>query len=135
MRSPVDRLNEMPPLPRRVPVPRRTGRYALVLVTILLVANAIVGERGLVALFHAKQDHADQQRVIATLRAENDRLHRYIQDLADQPYVIEDLARRRLGMIKPGEQLFIVRTVHDDASGPTPTGNPQAALHILPTRR
>ena len=117
MGSVVDRLNEMAPLPRRAPTPRRTGRYVLSLVTILLVANAIVGERGLVALFRANQEHARQQQVIDALRAENGRLHRYARALSTEPRIIEDVARRELGMIKPGEQLFIIT---DTEAPPTP---------------
>ena len=89
----------------------------LLLVTILLVANAFVGERGLVALFRANQAHARLQQVIDTLRAENGRLHRYVEALTDEPRLIEDLARRELGMISPGEQLFIVRTSTEPADG------------------
>ena len=110
MSSPVDRLDELPPLPRRTPTPRRTGRYVLLLVTILLFANAFVGERGLVALWRANQAHARLQLDIDTLRTENGQLHRYVEALIDEPRFIEDLARRELGMISPGEQLFIVRT-------------------------
>lgn len=120
MSSPVDRLDELPPLPRRVPVPRRTWRYVLLLVTLLLLANAVVGERGLVALFRANQEHLRLQQAIDTLRAENIQLHRYTRALAEDPRFIEELARDGLGMIRPGERLFIVRTTpavpHD--SGP-----------------
>jgi len=117
MSSPIDRLDELPPLPRRTPTPRRTGRYILFLVTLLLVANAFVGERGLVALMRANKAHARLQQVIDTLRADNRRLHRYADALTDEPRVIEQLARRELGMIRPGEQLFIVRTTMVPADG------------------
>ena len=110
MSSPVDRLNELPPLPRRTPTPRRTGRLVLLLITMLLVANAVVGERGLMALLRANTAHARLQQIIDTLRADNSRLHRYAEALTDEPRFIEDLARRELGMISPGEQLVIVRT-------------------------
>ncbi len=120
MTSPVDRLDELPPLPRRVPVPRRTWRYVLLLVTILLLANAFVGERGLATLLRADQEHMRLQQAIDTLRAENIRLHRYTRALTDEPRVIEDLARGELGMISPGEQLFIV--------GTTPAAPPNATL-------
>ena len=56
MSSPIDRLDELPPLPRRTPTPRRTGRYVLLLVTLLLVANAVVGERGLDAWLEIRPD-------------------------------------------------------------------------------
>ncbi|MAW63125.1 MAG: hypothetical protein CL473_03985 [Acidobacteria bacterium] len=124
MSSPVDPIDGLPPPPRRTPKPTRTGRYAVLLVTLLLVANALAGERGLVALFRANQEHAYQQEMLDALRAENDRLHRYAEALADQPRFIEDLARRHLGMIKPGEQLFTVRTTTeqntDDLVSATP---------------
>ena len=110
MSSPVDLLDELPPLPRRTPTPRRAGRYVVLLVTILLVGNAFVGEHGLVALFRADQEHAKLQHLVDMLHAENSRLHRYVEALTDEPRFIEDLARRELGMISPGEQLFIVRT-------------------------
>ncbi len=108
--SPIDRLNELPPLPRRTPTPRRTGRYVLLLVTILLIANAFVGERGLVALFRANREHAQLQQVIDALHAENGQLHRYVEALTEDPRLIEAVARGELDMIRPGEQLFIVRT-------------------------
>lgn len=128
MGSVVDRLNDMPPLPQRTPAPRHTGRYVLLLVTILLVANAIVGERGLVALFRANQAHANQQLFINALHAENERLRRYAQALAGEPRVIEEVARRDLGLLKPGEQLFILKETEtpplaqpaDAAPEPTP---------------
>ena len=89
---------------------RGHGRYVLLLVTILLVANAVVGERGLLALLRANQAPARLQQIIDTLRDDNSRLHRYVEALRDEPRFIADLARRELGMIRPGEQLFIVRT-------------------------
>ena len=129
MSSPIDRLDELPPLPRRTPTPRRTGRYVLLLVTLLLVANAVVGERGLVALLRANQAHARLQQVIDTLRDDNSRLHRYVEALRDEPRFIADLARRELGMIRPGEQLFIVRTTTAPADArvaPPPDTRPAA---------
>lgn len=110
MSSPVDRLDELPALPRRTPPPRRAGRYVLLLVTILLVANSIIGERGVVTLLRANQAHARLQQVIDALRVDNRQMQRHVEALRDEPRYIADLARRELGMIRPGEQLFIVRT-------------------------
>ena len=129
MSSVIDRLNDMPPLPQRTPAPRHTGRYVLLLVIILLVANAIVGERGLVALFRANQAHASQQLIINALHAENGRLRRYAQALAADPRVIAEVARRELGLLKPGEQLFILR----DTEGAPPPTSPDAAREPAPS--
>ena len=128
MSSPVDLLDELPPLPRRTPTRPRTGRYVLLLVTILLIANAFVGERGLMALLRANRAHAELQQAIDTLRAENGRLHRYVEALTDEPRFIEDLARGELGMISPGELLFIVTTTTEPADErvvPTPDTHPE----------
>ncbi len=127
MSSPVDRLDELPPLPRRTPTPRRTGRYLLLLVAMLLVANALVGERGLVALIRANKAHAQLQQVIDALRADNSRLHRYAEALTEEPRVIEEIARGELGMISPGEQLIVVRTTTAPAGeGETLAPDPRA---------
>ncbi len=131
MDSVVDRLNELPPLPRRTPAPRHTGRYVLLLVTILLVANAVVGESGLVALFRANTEHARQQQVIDALHLENERLRRYAQALADDPRAIEDVARRELGLLKPGEQLFILRDT-EAARTPAPPESDPDATPVVP---
>ena len=130
MSSPLDPIDGLPPPPRRAPKSTRTGRYVVFLVALLLGANAVVGERGLLALFRANQEHTYQQEILDALRAENDRLHRYAEALANQPRFIEDLARRDRGMIKPGEQLFIVRTTAQNADylvTPTP-GRPTGAI-------
>ena len=123
MPLPADRFDALPPLPRRTPKPRGTWRYVLLLVTVLLVANAFVGERGFVALFRANQEHARLQLVIDALHNENSRLHRYVEALTDEPYFIEALARRELGMISQGEQLFIIRTT--TAQAPAPARPPE----------
>ena len=107
----------------------------LLLVTILLVANAVIGERGLVALLRANQAHARLQQVIDTLRDDNSRLHRYVEALRDEPRFIANLARRELGMIRPGEQLFIVRTTTapaDATVAPQPDARPTADPQALP---
>jgi len=107
---PVDYFNGLPSVPQRTPAPRHTGRYVLSLVTILLVANAIVGERGLVALFRANQAHSSQQLIIDALHAENGRLRRYAPAPTTDPRTVEDVARLELGMLSPGEILFTVKT-------------------------
>ena len=129
MGSVIDRLNDLPPLPQRTPAPRHTGRYVLLLVTILLIANAIVGERGLVALFRANKAHSSQQLIINALHAENGRLRRYAQALAAEPRVIEEVARRDLGLLRPGEQLFILK----DTEPPPFPASPDAAPEPTPT--
>ena len=73
--------------------------------------NSILGERGLVALFQVSREHTQLRQIIETLHEENNRLHRYVQALTIEPRFLENEARRELGMIKPGEQLFLIKTI------------------------
>ena len=117
--SPVDTLNDLPPLPHKTPASRRSWWYALLLVCVLLVANALVGDRGLLALFRANEEHAQLQAAINKIRIENAQLHGYVRALRDKPTLVENLARQELGLIKRGEQVFIVKTVNEPTE-PTP---------------
>ena len=47
----------------------------------------------------------------SSLRTENARLREEARRLREDPAAIEEIARRELGLIKPGEKLFIVRDV------------------------
>ncbi len=124
--SPVDTLNDLPPLPRKAPAPRRSWWYALLLVCVLLVANALVGDRGLMALFRADEEHARLRASIEAIRAENAQLHGYVRALKDEPALIEDLARQQLRLIRPGERLFIVKTVEAPTDPIPPVPDPPA---------
>lgn len=101
--------------PPRAPSPLRTGRrlvrYALILVTIVLILDALVGEKGLLALMKARGEYRAVEAALARARAENDALREEARRLREDPAAIEELARRELGLIKPGEKLFIIRDV------------------------
>ncbi len=134
--SPVDTLNDLPPLPHKTPASRRSWWYALLLVCVLLVANALVGDRGLLALFRANEEHAQLQAAIDTIRIENAQLHGYVRALRDKPMLVENLARKELGLIKRGEQVFIVKSV-DEPTEPTPQAprlNEPEAINVAPVR-
>jgi cell division protein FtsB len=96
--------------------PRRRGRralqYVLVFVSFVLVVNALVGEKGLVATMKAREEYRALEGSLAEARAENARLREQARRLREDPAAIEEIARRELGLIKPGEQLFIIRDVN-----------------------
>jgi cell division protein FtsB len=96
----------------------RLLRPALLLITLVLVADALVGENGWfehqreqarLAEVVKKRDEA--QRLNAALTQRRDRL------TAKDPALIEDLARRNLGMLKSGEYVFIDGTEGRTAPG------------------
>ena len=81
----------------------------LVFVTLVLVINALVGDRGLMETWRARQQHQDLVGSIERLRVENARLRDEARRLRTDPATIEALARQELGLIKPGEMLFIIK--------------------------
>jgi cell division protein FtsB len=77
-----------------------------------MVLDAFVGDRGLAALVRSRQEHDRLAVEVAQKRTENDRLREQIRRLSgEDPEAIEEIARRELGLIKPGERLFIIRDV------------------------
>jgi cell division protein FtsB len=92
--------------PRRV---RRIVRAVLLVIGTVLVVDAFVGERGLLAMLRARRQHEELAASIERQRAENERLREEIRRLSEDAAAIEEIARRELGLIRPGEKLFIIR--------------------------
>jgi len=110
-----------PPLRRRKPAvaappaftPFRTRllNYVLGFVTVVLVVDALVGDRGLLDTMRARRQYAELSTSLVQKRHENARLREDIRRLKEDPSAIETLAREQLGLIREGEVLFIVRDV------------------------
>ena len=99
-----------PGRPRRHRVRRRV-RLILWLVAAILMANALVGDRGLLALKRARTDRASLAMSVVDLRQRNTELRRRARRLRGDPVEIEAVARGELGLTRPGEVLFIIRDV------------------------
>jgi cell division protein FtsB len=103
--------------PVKQPESRRPGpggwivQLLLVFVALAFVADGLVGDRGLLAMLRARQQHDELAASIARTRAENARLREEARRLREDPSVIEEIARRELGLIRPGETVFIVKDV------------------------
>ncbi|MGH9374228.1 MAG: FtsB family cell division protein [Vicinamibacterales bacterium] len=93
------------------PAKRRALQLVLLFVTLVLVINALVGERGLMETLRARRQHQELVLSIERLRIENARLREEARRLRSDPATIEALARQELGLIKPGEMLFIIKDV------------------------
>jgi cell division protein FtsB len=96
---------------------RRLVRWALLFVSAVIVVNALIGDRGLVAMIEARRDYDRLAADVARTRAENARLREEARRLREDPAAIEDLARQELGLIRPGEKVFIVKdlpAIHSD---------------------
>lgn len=99
------------------PVRTRLLNYALVFVTVVLVVDALVGDRGLLDTMRARRQHAQLSAEIARQKFENTRLRDEIRRYRDDPSAIEALAREELGLMRDGEILFIVRDVKPSDGG------------------
>ena len=99
------------PTPRRAPRGRRIVRWLLLFVASLIVVDGLVGDRGLLAMLRARHEYDRLAAAIAQQRAENAVLRERARLLADDPNAIEEVARRDLGLIKPGERVFIIKDV------------------------
>ena len=91
---------------------RRLVRHALVFITLLIVVDAIAGEKGLLALLQARREYSALERSLERARIENAELRDMARRLREDPIAIEEQARRGLGLIKPGEMLFIIKDIN-----------------------
>lgn len=88
---------------------RRAVRYLLILIGCIVMADAIVGDKGFLAMLDARRQYRTLELSLAAARTENVRLVEEARRLREDPEAIEAVARRDLGLIRPGEKLFIIR--------------------------
>jgi cell division protein FtsB len=88
---------------------RRAIEYGLLLIGCIVFVDALVGEKGLLETVKKRQEFRTLEQSIQSARAENALLREEARRLRNDPTAIEDLARRELGLIKPGEHLFILK--------------------------
>ena len=86
-------------------------QIALLFVGGVLVVNALVGDKGLIEMMKKREQYRALEQTLTRARAENARLREEARRLKEDPAAIEEIARREIGLIKPGEKLFIVRDV------------------------
>jgi cell division protein FtsB len=109
-RSPVKKA--LPPSPSASTARRRGRRaieYALLFIGCIVFVDALVGEKGLLETVKKRQEFKALEQSIRQARAENELLREEARRLRSDPTAIEDLARRELGLIRPGEHLFILK--------------------------
>jgi cell division protein FtsB len=111
MTEPNDKPSVTPPRPTLASRGRRLIRHILLFITLVIVVDAIAGEKGLLALLEARREYAALERSLERARAENAELREMARRLREDPAAIEEAARQELGLIKPGEMLFIVKEI------------------------
>jgi len=107
-KSPRKRKPSTPAQPSRN---RTVVRWLLLFVASLIVVDGLVGERGLLTMLRARHEHDELAAALARQRTENARMREEARRLKEDPTAIEEIARRELGLIKPGEKVFIIREI------------------------
>ena len=97
--------------PRRRRRDHRWVRGGLIFLTCCVLANSLFGEAGLAATMRARREYAAAEGQLRSLRATNAGLREQVRRLSSEPGEIEGVARTELGLIRPGEVLFVIRDV------------------------
>jgi cell division protein FtsB len=71
--------------------------------------DSLVGEKGLMESMRARKQYRELAASLDAVRRENDRMREEVRRLKEDPSAIESLARKELGLIRPGEVLFIIK--------------------------
>jgi cell division protein FtsB len=94
-------------LPRRRE--RRWVHRVVLFAVVVLLVDALFGDHGLRASLEARHRYERGLAELQGIRGENALLSGRMRRLTHDPRAIEAEARRELGLIAPGEVLFVVR--------------------------
>ena len=77
----------------------------------LLLLMAVFHENGILNAYHSEQKQIKMKQENEVLQAKNNKLRLEVKALKSDPYEIEKIAREKLSLIKPGDQVYrIVQT-------------------------
>jgi cell division protein FtsB len=110
--EPSRRHRGIPPAPSLI---RKRGLHVLLIfITVVLIVDALVGEKGLMQSMTARRQYQQLQGSLDELRRENAVLREEMRRLNEDPATIESLARQDLGLIRPGEVVFILKDLKEN---------------------
>jgi cell division protein FtsB len=110
--EPLRRSRVISPTPSLI---RKRGLHVLLIfITVVLIVDALVGEKGLMQSMDARRQYRQLQASLEELRRENSALREETRRLNEDPATIESLARQDLGLIRAGEVVFILKDLKDD---------------------
>lgn len=88
---------------------RKVTAYGLYAAAFILIVNALVGDSGYLATLSGKSEQDRATRELAILRLENQALQVKVERMKSDPAAVEEAAREKLNMIKPGETMVIIK--------------------------
>ena len=106
------RTTDTPPVK---PAPRRGQNVwlsrALIFATVVVLVNSLVGHGGLAESLRARREYAEARARLIALQHENAGMAEQMRRLSSDPRTIEGIAREELGVIRPGELMFVLTPV------------------------
>ena len=75
---------------------------------LLLVLMAVFHESGILNAYRLEQEQLKMKNENEILRARNEKFRLEIDALKSDPYEIEKIAREKLNLIKPGDQVYYI---------------------------
>lgn len=79
---------------------------------LLLLLMAVFHENGILNAYQLEQEQHKIKTENENLRAKNERLRMEIKGLKSDPYEIEKIAREKLHLVKPGDQVYHIVQRH-----------------------
>jgi cell division protein FtsB len=126
-RFPFLSASRTPKLRIIVSPPEKRGPFFWLAAILLaaLVGNAVLGDGGLIELAKLSAERRQLGEDVFELMRGNDDLRRKIRVLRDSPRSLERLARRELGLVRPGEIVYRFPTVANEAPDGKPADRPR----------
>jgi cell division protein FtsB len=75
-------------------------------VILFILFFTIFGDRGLLRIYHLKQEREELQKKADDLQTENEQLKREIEALKTDRRYLESLARKDFGLVRPNEVIY-----------------------------
>lgn len=126
----VEPLRRKRAVPEPIVSPRgkRALNVLLGFATVVMLVDALVGEKGLVARMRAGEEYQQQVALVEKVRLHNAQLREQAKRLRDDPAAVEAVAREELGLIRDGELLFILRDAKPARAVRSPSADARAAV-------
>ena len=84
----------------------------------MLVLMAVFHENGILNAYHLEQEQLKMKNENEILRARNEKFRLEIDALKSDPYEIEKIAREKLNLIKPGDQVYYIVQTKNPLTSP-----------------
>ena len=88
---------------------RKVTAYALYALAFVLIVNALIGDSGYLATISGKGEQDRVTRELAHYRQQNQALQERIDRLKHDPAAVEQAAREKLSVLKPGEVMVVIK--------------------------